>query len=42
MTSPCRVDGSEIRYNQADVSVPDLLIGAPALVARAVELLRAI
>ena len=38
----CRVDGSEIRYNQADVSVPDLLIGAPALVARAVELLRAI
>ena len=38
----CRVDGSEIRYNQPDVSVPDLLIGAPALVARAVELLRAI
>lgn len=37
----CRVDGSEIRYNQPDVSVPDLLIGAPALVARAVDLLRA-
>ncbi len=38
----CRVDGSEIRYNQPDVSVPDLLIGAPSLVARAVELLRTI
>ncbi len=36
----CRVDGSQIRYNQADVSVPDLLIGAPELVARAVALLR--
>lgn len=38
----CRVDGAEIRYNQPDVSVPDLLIGAPALVARAVELLQTI
>ncbi len=36
----CRIDGSQIRYNQPDVSVPDLLIGAPDLVARAVELLR--
>ena len=38
----CRVDGTEIRYNQADVSVPDLLIGAPALVERAVAMLRAV
>lgn len=38
----CRIDGSEIRYNQLDVSVPDLLIGEPALVTRAVQALRTI
>lgn len=36
----CRIDGSPIRYNQADVIVPDLLIGVPDLVARAVAWLR--
>jgi 3'(2'), 5'-bisphosphate nucleotidase len=25
----CRIDGSPIRYNQADVKVPDLLIATP-------------
>lgn len=35
----CRIDGSPIRYNKADVSVPDLLIGRGELAGRAIELL---
>lgn len=36
----CRIDGSSIRYNQADVAVPDLLIGKPKLAAQAIQLLK--
>jgi 3'(2'), 5'-bisphosphate nucleotidase len=36
----CRIDGSPIRYNQADVKVPDLLIAEPAIGERALAVLR--
>jgi len=35
----CRIDGSPIRYNQADVKVPDLLIAEPSIGARALAVL---
>ncbi len=34
----CRIDGSPIRYNQADVSVPDLIIARPEIGHRAIAL----
>ena len=36
-----RADGSAITYNQADVVVPDLMIGRPDLAASAISFLRA-
>jgi 3'(2'), 5'-bisphosphate nucleotidase len=35
----CRIDGSAIRYNQADVKVPDLLIAVPDLGRAALDFL---
>jgi 3'(2'), 5'-bisphosphate nucleotidase len=35
----CRIDGSAIRYNQADVKVPDLLIAAQDLGRAALDFL---
>jgi 3'(2'), 5'-bisphosphate nucleotidase len=35
----CRIDGSPIRYNQADVKVPDLLIATPDLGRAALDFL---
>jgi 3'(2'), 5'-bisphosphate nucleotidase len=35
----CRIDGSPIRYNQADVRVPDLIIARPEIGRRALDLL---
>ncbi len=32
-----RIDGSPLRYNQADVYLPDLLICHPSLAARVLE-----
>jgi len=36
----CRIDGTPIPYNQADVKVPDLLIARPEIGERALALLR--
>jgi 3'(2'), 5'-bisphosphate nucleotidase len=36
----CRIDGSQIRYNQEDLKVPDLLIAEPAIGRRALEAIR--
>jgi len=37
----CRTDGSAIRYNQADVKVPDLVIAQPAIGRAALQFLAA-